>query len=80
MSPSEREGVAVIDVDPAGPAAQKGLRPGDHILEVSGIEVQDPESVASAIKRADRKGRKSVLLLVRSGENQRFVAIPLKRI
>lgn len=80
LSPTQGEGVAVIDVDPAGPAAEKGLRPGDHILEVSGIEVQDPESVASAIQRADRKGRKSVLLLVRSGENQRFVAIPLKQV
>ena len=80
LSPSGDEGVAVVDVDPEGPAAEKGLRPGDHILEVSGIEVQDPESVASAIERADRKGRKTVLLLVRSGENQRFVAIPLKRV
>ena len=80
LSPTEGEGVAVVDVDPAGPAAEKGLRPGDHILEVSGIEVEDPESVASAIERADRKGRKSVLLLVRSGENQRFIAIPLKQV
>lgn len=80
LSPTQGEGVAVIDVDPSGPAAEKGLRPGDYILEVSGIEVEDPESVASAIERADRKGRKSVLLLVRSGENQRFVAIPLKQI
>ncbi|MEM1199179.1 MAG: Do family serine endopeptidase [Pseudomonadota bacterium] len=80
LSPSGDEGVAVVDVDPEGPAAEKGLRPGDHILEVAGIEVQDPESVASAIERADRKGRKSVLMLVRSGENQRFVAIPLKRV
>lgn len=80
LSPTEGEGVAVIDVDPAGPAAEKGLRPGDHILEVSGIEVQDPEAVASAIERADRKGRKSVLLLVRSGESQRFIAIPLKQV
>ncbi|MCP5083221.1 MAG: Do family serine endopeptidase [Alphaproteobacteria bacterium] len=80
LSPTDGQGVAVVDVDPAGPAAAKGLRPGDHILEVSGIEVEDPQSVASAIERADRKGRKSVLLLVRSGENQRFVAIPLKQV
>ncbi len=80
LSPTEGQGVAVIDVDPYGPAAEKGLRAGDHILEVSGIEVEDPESVASAIERADRKGRKTVLLLVRSGETQRFVAIPLKQV
>ncbi|NNF77395.1 MAG: PDZ domain-containing protein, partial [Rhizobiales bacterium] len=80
LSSTEGEGVAVVDVDPTGPAAEKGLRPGDHILEVSGIEVEDPQSVASAIERADRKGRKSVLFLVRSGENQRFIAIPLKQV
>ena len=29
LSPTEGEGVAVVDVDPTGPAAEKGLRPGN---------------------------------------------------
>ena len=80
IAPAESEGVTVVNVDPDGPAAERGLRRGDQILEVSGIEIAEPDDVANAIDRADRKGRKSVLLLVRSGENQRFVAIPLKRV
>ncbi len=80
LAPTSDEGIAIVNVDPDGPAAERGLRRGDHILEVAGIKVEEPDDVANAIDRADRKGRKSVLMLIRSGENQRFVAIPLKRV
>ena len=73
-----REGIAILDVDPDGPAADRGLRRGDEILEVAGIEVTEPDDVVNAIKRADRKGRNSVLMLVRTRDGQRFVAVPLK--
>ena len=66
-------GVKVIDVDPNGIAASKGIRPGDTILEVAGIDVQSPADVKDALKGAKSKA----LLLVKSGEGQRFVAVPL---
>ena len=57
-------------------ADQQGLKAGDVILEVAGKEVNGPSEVKQAIKD-DAKSR--VLLLVRSGENQRFLALPLAK-
>ncbi|MEM7425161.1 MAG: Do family serine endopeptidase [Pseudomonadota bacterium] len=79
LVPAEDEGVRISEIDPDGPAADRGLRRGDRILEVAGIEVADPDDVVNAIERANRKGRRSVLMLVRSRDGQRFVAVPLKR-
>ena len=67
-------GVKVTDVDPNGPAAEKGLKPGDVILEVAGQEVHGPADVKDALKAA---GKKRVLMLVRSGDTQRFIALPV---
>lgn len=67
-------GVKIVDVKPDSVADQQGLKPGDVILEVAGKEVNGPSEVKQAIKE-DAKSR--VLLLVRSGENQRFLALPL---
>lgn len=77
LVPSEDgRGVQVASVMPNSPAAQRGLRPGDVILEVGGIQVDDPAAVEAAMDRASGNGQKGVLMLVRSGERQRFVAMP----
>jgi serine protease Do len=69
-------GVKITDVDPNSPAAERGLQPGDIILEVAGNEVTHPSDVADAFKGAKEK---RVLMLVRSGDNQRYIAIPAAR-
>jgi serine protease Do len=69
-------GVVVGAVEPDSPAAGKGFRPGDVILKVGGIDVDDPAALVAAIEQSTKEGHKSVLLLVRSGERQRFVALP----
>jgi serine protease Do len=77
LVPSEDgRGVQVASVLPNSPAAERGLRPGDVILEVGGIEVDDPSAVEAAVAKAAGDGQKGVLMLVRSGERQRFVAMP----
>jgi serine protease Do len=73
------QGVVIVSVKPGSKAAKKNLRPGDIILEVAGIEVNSPEAVKAAIAKAGKMGKKSVLFLVRSGEAQRFVALPMKK-
>jgi serine protease Do len=70
------QGVTVTDVAPDSPAADRGLRSGDVILEVAGKEVHDPADVRQALSGAKGAGKK-VVMLVRSGDNQRFVALPL---
>lgn len=73
------EGVAVADVDPDGPAAGKGIREGDTILEVAGKAVSTPADVAEGVKAAKAEGRKAVLMRVKSSEGTRFVAISLSQ-
>ncbi len=73
------QGVMIVGVAPDSQAARKGLKPGDLILEVAGIEVNSPEAVKAAIEKAARKGKTSVLFLVKSGEAQRFVALSMKK-
>ena len=71
-----QDGVVVSDVDPDGAAADKGLKEGDVILEVSGKSVNRPSDVAQAIASAKTDGKKSVLMRVKSGEGEHFVALP----
>ncbi|MCB1380746.1 MAG: Do family serine endopeptidase [Alphaproteobacteria bacterium] len=66
-------GVTVVEVDPGSSAADRGLKAGDIILEVAGTEVHDPSDVRAAIAKS---GKKRVLMLVKSGDGQRFVAMP----
>ena len=68
-------GVLVGAVRPGSAAAKKGVRRGDVILEIAGIEVNDPREVRSAMDRVVKEGQKSVLMLLRSRNRQRFVAL-----
>ena len=79
-SGSVEEGVVIVEVNPDSDAANKGLKAGDIILEVAGDIVSDPADVAKGVRKARKKGRRSVHMLVRSGDRQRFIALPLKKI
>jgi serine protease Do len=71
------EGVAIAEVDPGSDAAQKGLKAGDLILEVSGQKVGTPDDVMTGIKKAQDLKRTAVLLHVKSADQKRFVAVQL---
>jgi serine protease Do len=66
-------GVKITAVEPGSAAESRGLKPGDIILEVAGTEVHGPADIRDALKAS---GKKRVLMLVRSGDNQRFIALP----
>ena len=72
-----KDGVAVSSVDPNSKAADQGLRRGDIIVEVNGKAVSTPDDVSDSIRDAREKGRKNVLLQVRSRDQQRFLALPI---
>ena len=75
----EGEGVAVAAVDPDGPAAQKGVKEGDVILEVGGQAVSKPADVKAGLEAAHKAGKMAVLLRVKSKEGTRFVAIAMPK-
>ncbi len=71
------EGLAILEVDPEGPAAERGLRTGDVILSAGGEPVDSTEALERQMSAAEEEGRKNVLLKVQSGDQVRFVALPL---
>jgi serine protease Do len=73
------EGVVVTQVEADGPGAAQGFRTGDIILDVAGKKVTSPEDVRKAFADARSGGKRTVLLRVKSGENTRFLAVPLGR-
>ena len=73
------EGVVVTQVDPDGPAASQGFRSGDVILDVAGKRVANPDDVRKAFADARESGKRTVLLRVKSGDNTRFLAVPVGR-
>ena len=66
-------GVTVTEVAPDSPAAERGLKAGDTILEVAGTEVHAPSDVRAALKD---NSKKRVLMLVKTDDGQRFIALP----
>jgi serine protease Do len=73
------QGVVVTGVDSSGVAADHGFSTGDVILEVAGKSVSTPADVRTVIASARTEGKRSVLVRVKSGDNTRFVALPVGR-
>ncbi|HXW24265.1 MAG TPA: Do family serine endopeptidase, partial [Xanthobacteraceae bacterium] len=73
------DGVVVTAVDPDGPAASHGFKPGDVILEVAGKAVSSPADVRKALADARGDGKRAVLMRVKSGDVTRYIALPLGR-
>ncbi len=73
--PGDISGVVVTDVDNASAAAEKGVRSGDVIVEVGQEPVSEPAEVEAKVAEAVSAGRKSVLFLIQSGADLRFVPL-----
>jgi serine protease Do len=69
------EGVLITQVDPEGNGAEKGLTPGDLIVEVDQEAVSSPIDVAERIEKAQEGGRRVVTLLVSRQGEHRWVAV-----
>ena len=77
MAGAGNEGVVVTGVDSSGVAADHGFSTGDVILEVAGKIVSTPADVRKMIASARTDGKRTVLMRVKSGDNTRFVALPV---
>jgi serine protease Do len=76
---SGSEGVVVTNVEPNGVAAEHGMQTGDVILEVAGKKVGTPADIRNALGDAQKEGKRTVLMRVKSGDATKFVALPLGR-
>ena len=73
----DAKGVVVVEVGKDSTAAEKGLKPGDLIMEAAQEEIKSTTQVTTKIDAAKKSGRKSILLLVQRQGDLRFVALRL---
>jgi serine protease Do len=76
---SSPDGVTVQSVDQSSEAAEKGIRPGDIVLKISGRDVKTPTDIVDGVAAAKKADKSSVLLLLRAQDQQRFVALSIKK-
>ena len=78
INDSVAAGVVISSVDPASPAADKRLRPGDVVVEINQEPVKQPSDAADKLQGLKDKGKTSALLLVANAQGEvRFVAVPV---
>jgi serine protease Do len=73
------KGIVVTDVSTVGTAADRGLKPGDVIVEVQQQTILVPADLQRQIVTARDEGRKSVLLLVQGKDGMRWVPLPVRK-
>ncbi|HEY1095925.1 MAG TPA: PDZ domain-containing protein, partial [Alphaproteobacteria bacterium] len=74
---SVNSGVVVIQIANNSDAATKGIRPGDVIMEINQRTIKTVDDFNGALETAKADKKPSVLLLVNSEGNLRFVAVKL---
>ncbi len=74
---ADQKGVVVTDVSPNGPAAERGLKPGDVVVEVQQGEVGSVDDVQKRIDAVRKENRKSVLLLIQRQDGLQWVPLSL---
>jgi serine protease Do len=76
---AEQKGVVITDVAPNTPAAERGLKPGDVIVEVQQTEVAAPSDVQRQVDIARKADRKNVLVLIQREGGVQYVPLSLPK-
>ena len=71
-------GVMVVQVEPDSMAAEKGIRPGDVIVEVGQEEVATPDDVIAKVDEQRAQNKNTVLLLLDRKGDLQFIAVRLE--
>jgi serine protease Do len=74
-----QKGVVITDVSPNTPAAERGLKPGDVIMEVQQGEVNSPADVQKQVDAARGADRKFVLMLIQREGGVQYVPLSLTK-
>ncbi|MES2255753.1 MAG: DegQ family serine endoprotease [Pseudomonadota bacterium] len=73
----EVQGVVVSAVDPASPAADKNIRPGDVIVEAQNQPVKTPADLEARVDADAKAGKKAELMLVNRNGDSTYVGLRL---
>ncbi|WP_037151016.1 Do family serine endopeptidase [Rhizobium freirei] len=73
------DGVVITEVAPGSAAAEKGLKPGDVVVEVAQEFVQTPGAASDKVSSLKREGRRNAQMMIASPNGDlRFIAVPLE--
>ena len=73
------KGVIVTEVDAQSPAATRGIKVGDIIVEAGQDAVASVADVIASVDKTRKAGRKQVLLRVENAKGElRFIAVPIE--
>lgn len=61
---SDVEGVLIAEVEKGSKAEDKGIKPGDVIVDINQERVKNPKDVSDRLKMLKKQGRKNALLMV----------------
>jgi serine protease Do len=75
----DQKGVVITDVAPNTPAAERGLKPGDVIMEVQQNEVTSATDVQKQVDAARKADRKNVLMLIQREGGVQYVPLTLSK-
>ncbi len=79
MPKAGSEGLVVTGVDEDGAAAEYGLKTGDVILDAGGEKVASATDLRNAVEAAEKGGKRTVLMRVKTGTSSRYVTLPVGR-
>ncbi len=71
------DGVVVTSVDPGGAAAELGLETGDVILQAADKKVAAAIDLRNAIEAAQKAGKHSMLMRLKSADGIKFITVPI---
>ncbi len=73
------DGVVITDVAPGSAAAEKGLKPGDVVVEVAQEFVQTPSAASEKVSSLKREGRRNAQMMIASPNGDlQFIAVALE--
>jgi serine protease Do len=73
----DQKGVVITEVAPNSSASERGLKPGDVIVEVQQGEVGSPADVQQKVDSVRKENRKSVLMLIQRQDGLQWVPLSL---
>jgi len=74
---ADKEGLAVIEVEPDSAAAEAGIQPGDIILKAGTKSLASADDLETALEQAKTAGRSNTLLLIRRQAAESYVTVPV---
>ncbi|WP_337266951.1 DegQ family serine endoprotease [Oryzifoliimicrobium ureilyticus] len=73
------DGVVVTKVAPDSAGAEKGLKPGDVIVEVAQEYMKSPATIVAKVKSLKQQGRRNAQMMIASPNGDlRFIAVPME--